>query len=136
MTTEPLGVTADEVITLNERIVASTGERHVLRDRGALEGALARPQTFFHYEDVTEVHFLAGYLILSVGKAHAFEQGNKRTAWLAGVLFILNNGYKLTMNDLAQKIIADIVERMMSDEDQVKQLIFWLDKYTDPAETA
>jgi death-on-curing protein len=41
----PIGV----VIELNQALVAATGERHFLRDRGLLESALARPQNAFAY---------------------------------------------------------------------------------------
>lgn len=34
-------------------------------------------------------------MLISVGRAHAFLQGNKRTALLAANLFLLRNGYQL-----------------------------------------
>jgi death on curing protein len=83
VTIEPVWVTADQVIALNKPIVTAKGEEHLVRDLSALEGAINRPQTYFHYKDIIEVHILAAYLVLAVGKAHAFEQGNKRTAWAA-----------------------------------------------------
>lgn len=126
MSVEPLWVTADEAIALNQVIVQATGESHFVRDQGALEGALNRPLNYFQYHDVEEVDALAAQLVLAIGKAHAFEQGNKRTAWAAGRLFIRNNGYRLKIENVPQITVAEIVEHMMVDATQVKRLIFWL----------
>ncbi|MCB2406296.1 type II toxin-antitoxin system death-on-curing family toxin [Rhizobium ruizarguesonis] len=123
MSVEPLWVTVDEAILLNQVIVQSTGETHFVRDEGALESALNRPRSYFDYHDVHEVAALAAQLILAVGKAHAFEQGNKRTAWAAGRLFIRNNGYRLKVENMPQIAIAGIVEHMMVDATQITRLI-------------
>ncbi|MBX4954744.1 type II toxin-antitoxin system death-on-curing family toxin [Rhizobium lentis] len=129
---EPLWVTADEVIELNKALVAATGEKHLVRDQGALEGALNRPVSYYQYDDVREVHFLAGYLTLAIGKAHAFEQGNKRTAWAAARLFIHNNGYSVKLTEMSQQVAAWTIDDMMNDEDRVKQLIHFLGSVIEP----
>ncbi|MBB4255289.1 death-on-curing protein [Rhizobium sp. BK008] len=117
---------------LNQVIVQATGETHLVRDHGALEGALNRPVNYFHYHDVDEVPALAAQLVLAVGKAHAFEQGNKRTAWAAGRLFIRNNGYHLKIEKVPQTTVAEIVELMMVDVAQTRRLIFWLRENIEP----
>ena len=50
--------TVDEVIAVHARLIAEFGGSLGLRDRGALESALARPQTGY-YEDILQeaVHF-------------------------------------------------------------------------------
>ncbi|ANL74303.1 addiction module killer protein Doc (plasmid) [Rhizobium phaseoli] len=132
MTIEPLWVTADEVIRLNERMVAATGETHLLRDEAALEGALNRPQTYFHYEDIFEVHVLAAYLVLAVGKAHAFEQGNKRTAWVAARAFLRKNGYRYVQADVPQEVIGKTIYDLMADETLFDEFVALLDKCVEP----
>ncbi|AXA41737.1 type II toxin-antitoxin system death-on-curing family toxin [Rhizobium leguminosarum] len=126
MSKDPRWVTAEQVIALNEVIVQSTGEKHFVRDEASLDGALNRPLSYYQYEGVSEVHFLAAYLILAIGKAHAFEQGNKRTAWAAGRLFIHNNGYFLEISEGSQSFVATMVEHLMIDENTVDVLIAWL----------
>ena len=98
-----------------------TGERHFLRDRGLLESALARPRNAFAYgeEDVVAlaVRFLAG-----VAQAHAFEQGNKRTAFIAMTEFLILNGYDLAIDDTerwADEVIA-LVEHRAGEPDLVR----------------
>ncbi|ANL87104.1 type II toxin-antitoxin system death-on-curing family toxin [Rhizobium phaseoli] len=126
--TEPLWTTAAEVIRLNELMVAATGETHLLRDGAALEGALNRPKTYFHYEGVIEVHVLAAYLVLAIGKAHAFEQGNKRTAWAAARAFLRKNGYRYVEADVSQKVIGNMIYDMMADEKLFDEFVAMLDK--------
>lgn len=62
---------------------------------GALEGALARPRNVFLYAADVDVLELACVLLIGIGRAHAFVQGNKRTALLAANMFLLLNGYAL-----------------------------------------
>ncbi|MBP2444002.1 type II toxin-antitoxin system death-on-curing family toxin [Rhizobium leguminosarum] len=125
-------MTADEVIRLNERMVAATGETHLLRDQAALEGALNRPPAYFHYEDVFEVHVLAAYLVLAIGKAHAFEQGNKRTAWVAARVFLRKNGYRYAEADVPQEVIGNMIYDMMADEKMFDDFVGLLDKCIEP----
>ena len=65
------------VIEHNRLEVEETGERHLLRDRGLLESALARSCNFYAFgkEDVLA---LAVVVLAGIARAHAFEQGNKR----------------------------------------------------------
>ncbi|MBY3025437.1 type II toxin-antitoxin system death-on-curing family toxin [Rhizobium leguminosarum] len=111
---------------MNDVIVRSTEETHFLRDNGALLGALNRPINHFHYNQMDRVDELAAHLVLAIGKAHAFEQGNKRTAWAAGRLFIHNNGYALELDEGTQRIVAVVVEEMMSNEAHIKHLVYFL----------
>jgi death on curing protein len=57
--TEPVWLSAEIVIYINERVVTRTGEPFLLRDRGLLESALAKPQNEFFYRHVEDVGSLA-----------------------------------------------------------------------------
>jgi death on curing protein len=65
---------------------------------------------------------LAVALMAGVARAHAFEQGNKRTAFGALRLFLRANGYDTAFDDTiswAEEIIA-LVEHRASEEDFVR----------------
>lgn len=54
-----------------------------------------------------------------IARAHAFEQGNKRTAFAAMRLFLRANGYDTSFDDTifwADEVIA-LVEHRISEED-------------------
>lgn len=100
-----------------------TGERHFLRDFGLLESALARPRNAFAYGE-EDIVALAVRLMAGIAQAHAFEQGNKRTAFVAMVQFLIMNGHDLTIEDAlpwAERVIG-LVEHRATEEEFVVAL--------------
>ncbi|ENU60698.1 death ON curing protein [Acinetobacter guillouiae MSP4-18] len=68
----------DFVIAVHDEILAlTTGLEGV--DKGELEGALARPDQQIHYNHVDDVYEIAAWYAVAIAKAHAFNDGNKRT---------------------------------------------------------
>jgi death-on-curing protein len=110
---EPRWIAIDDVIAINKRLLRSTSENHFLRDRSALEGAVHRPRFQAEYRDISSLSWLASCLVQSIGKAHAFEQGNKRTAWLAGRYFITVNGYWLILDAERQESLKHVIEDLI-----------------------
>lgn len=90
---KPKFVTAKEAISFNKSSVRDTGENHVLLSEGALQNAISRPINRYEYERIADVRSLAAATIFGISKAHAFEQGNKRTAFYSGLFFIEANGF-------------------------------------------
>jgi death-on-curing protein len=88
----------DLVETLHARQLDRHGGAHGLRDEGALESALARPENKAHYgcDDVFE---LAAAYLFGLAKNHAFIDGNKRTAIAAAAVFLMDNGYEIDTDD-------------------------------------
>ena len=68
--------TIDEVIAVHAQLIAKFGGSLGIRDRGALESALARPQSGY-YEDIIQE---AAALWESLSQNHPFVDGNKRIA--------------------------------------------------------
>ena len=67
---------------------------------------------------------LAVVLMAGVAQAHAFEQGNKRTAFAAMRLFLRANGYDTSFDDTvswADEIIA-LVEHRLTEDDFVRAI--------------
>ena len=93
MSLEPRWVPIEAVVAFNREEVDKTGESHELRDRAALERALAHPWNVWVYFMDRDIGTLAGRLYTSTANAHAFAAGNKRTAFRAAVAFIEANGY-------------------------------------------
>jgi death-on-curing protein len=120
---EPNWLPIEAVIEHNRLELADTGENHFLRDRGLLESALARPRNAFAYGE-EDVVVLAVSLMAGIARAHAFEQGNKRTAFAAMQLFLRINGYDTTFDDSvswADEIIS-LIEHRSTEEDFVRAI--------------
>jgi death-on-curing protein len=118
---EPQWLSVETVIEINRAVVLLTGEPHFLRDRGLLEGALARPQNAVAYGE-EDLVALAVRLLAGIAQSHAFAQGNKRTCFVAMVQFLNANGYDLAIEDSAawaDTIIA-LVEHRTTEEDFVR----------------
>jgi death-on-curing protein len=115
---EPLWLPIEAVIELNRTLVARSGEAHFLRDLGLLESALARPQNAFAYGE-EDIVVLGVRLMAGIAQAHAFEQGNKRTAFVALRLFLHPNGFDLAIDDTeawAEPVIG-LIEHRSTEED-------------------
>jgi death on curing protein len=120
---EPRWLSVETVTEINRALVAITGEQHFLRDPGLLESALARPQHAFAYGE-EDIVVLAVRLMAGIAQAHTFEQGNKRTAYIAMVQFLIENGWDVAIEDTlpwAQQVIS-FVEHSSTEEDFVRAL--------------
>lgn len=112
---------------MNDQILqrAGTGTGSV-RDMGALESAVMRPQMAAHYAGADLVAQMAT-LVAGVALAHAYVDGNKRTALAAGTTVLLLNGRRYVGDavELAQQIEA-LVLRTGSLSDALTAFTSWL----------
>ena len=123
MPNEPRWLPIEAVIEHNRLELGQTNEPHFVRDSGLLESALARPRNFYSYGE-EDIVVLAVALMAGIARAHAFEQGNKRTAFAALRLFLRANGYDATFDDTIQwadEIIA-LVEHRTTEEEFVRAI--------------
>jgi len=98
----------DDVLATHARLLALFGGAEGVRDRAALEAALARPQNGY-YQDVVEQ---AAALLESLSQNQAFIDGNKRTAIAITAAFLRVNGYRLEFEDLeAYTFMAGLYEK-------------------------
>lgn len=88
--------TVEETLVVHARLIARFGGLEGIRDRAALESALARPCSGY-YKDLIEE---AAALWESLSQNHAFVDGNKRVAVTVTAAFLRVNGYRLEFNDL------------------------------------
>ena len=116
-----------ELIRLNQLIVQRTGEPHTLLNEGGLESACARPINLYVYEGEDRIAYLATDLILGVGRNHPFEQGNKRTALAAAILFIQNNGWVLDHPDTDD--FGPLIEAVITGETHPNALAEEIDEH-------
>ena len=79
-----------------------------VRDEALLESALARPRQAAAYADDPTVPDLAALYTAGIVKNHPFVDGNKRTGFLLGALFLELNGFAFTatQEDAANAILA------------------------------
>jgi death-on-curing protein len=87
----PAWVPFAAVILIHDRQIARHGGAPGLRDRALLEMGCARPANLFADEGAGLDRLAAAYAF-GVAKAHAFVDGNKRTAFVTAATFLRLNG--------------------------------------------
>ena len=102
MPNEPVWLSADAAVAINQDTVAATGEPYGLRDLGLLESACGVPVNRRAYGGEEDIVRLAVSLMLAIARNHPFQQGNKRTGFLAGAAFLSANGYELAHGDTVE----------------------------------
>lgn len=95
-----LYLSVEQVLELHRQLAAEFGGARGLRDRGALEAAVARPRMTFGGEDLypalpEKAAALAHSLVLN----HPFMDGNKRVGAMAAELFLVINDAELRATD-------------------------------------
>ena len=82
------------VFAVHDRQVAEHGGLDGIRDLGAVESALARPQNLKAYGNPDAADLAAAYAF-GLARNHGFLDGNKRTAWVVARLFLADNGTRI-----------------------------------------
>ena len=104
---EPVWIDERDALALHDRLLALHGGAVGLRDDGLLKSALARPQQHFAYAESPDVVDMAGAYTWGIVRNHPFVDGNKRTGFVVGVLFLELNGYRFNASeeDAAQMVL-------------------------------
>ncbi len=114
----------DEVVAAHFRLIALFGGAQGVREIGALESALVRPQSGY-YKDIIEQ---GAALMESLSQNHPFIDGNKRTAIAVTAAFLRMNGWRLEFDDWeAYEFLIQLYER---DQFRFEPLAVWLRQHS------
>lgn len=104
---EPIWLDSRMAHAIHDRQLAEHGGAAGLRDKGALESALARPLNQWSYGEDDLVRLAAAYAF-GIARNHPFADGNKRTAWILARLFLMANGIEIDFDkiDAIQAVLA------------------------------
>ncbi len=81
-----------DALAAHDRLLVLHGGAPGVRDLGLLESGLARPKQLAAYGDAADLIALATAYTSGIVKNHPFIDGNKRTGFVIGVLFLELNG--------------------------------------------
>ena len=92
------------ILAVHDEQLAEHGGLSGVRDSGLLESAMARPEHLAAYgkPDIAELAASYGY---GIARNHPFIDGNKRTAFVAVLLFLAFNAYSFQATD-SDKVIV------------------------------
>ncbi|MGL4637095.1 MAG: type II toxin-antitoxin system death-on-curing family toxin [Beijerinckiaceae bacterium] len=87
------------ILAIHEEQLAQHGGGVGIRDEGMIDSALGRPQNLAAYNPDADLCDLAAAYAFGIAKNHPFIDGNKRTAYVAMELFLIEHGLLLTADD-------------------------------------
>jgi len=102
--------TLNALLKLHQQVIAQSGGAEGVRDRGAIESALAQPRMTFGGQDLyPTLADKAAALGFSLIKNHPFVDGNKRIGHLAMEMFLRLNGHEINASvDDQERIILGV----------------------------
>ena len=113
-------LTVADVLGIHTVLVQRYGGSPGVRDPGALEAALFRPQTGYYDDIVAE----AAALMESLAINHPLLDGNKRIAFAAADVFLRINGWRLQRAPM--QIYAEVMQMFESGRFDIAHLDPWL----------
>ena len=121
-------LTVADVLGMHSVLMQRYGGAAGVRDPGALEAALFRPQTGYYEDIVAE----AAALMESLAINHPFVDGNKRIAFAAADIFLRVNGWHLKRAPI--QIYSEMMQMFESGTFDIDHLDAWLRSFANPAE--
>ncbi|AEI81745.1 prophage maintenance system killer protein (plasmid) [Cupriavidus necator N-1] len=119
-------LTVADVLGMHTALMQRYGGAPGVRDPGALESALFRPQTGYYEDIVAE----AAAALESLAINHPFVDGNKRIAFAAADVFLRINGWRLQRPSM--QIHIEIIQMLESGTFDIAHLEPWLRAFARP----
>jgi death-on-curing protein len=95
MKTDWKWIDLEVVLAIHDQQIAEHGGTNGIRDIGLIESALARAKNLASHS-ASDVFDLAAEYGYGIARNHGFIDGNKRTAYVVTLLFLVLNGHDLT----------------------------------------
>jgi death on curing protein len=119
-------LTVAEVYRMQHLLIEMFGGLHGVRDKGAVEAAVFRPQTGY-YNSIEEE---AAALMESLGNNHGLLDGNKRIAFTAADVFLRRNAFYIEVE--GRDGHAFIHGSMDRHEFRFAQILDWIRQHIQP----
>ena len=119
-------LTIEEVLSIHEDQIAQFGGSLGLRDVGALESALLRPQMGY-YDGLNQE---AAAMMESLAMNHPFLDGNKRVAFFATATFLRLNGHFIDCD--SREAYDHFMGLFETNSFRFAELATWLEEHVKP----
>lgn len=96
---KPLWIEERDALAIHDRLLALHGGATGVRDRDLLGSALARPRQHHSYAKTSDVIEMAALYTAGIVRNQPFIDGNKRTGFVIGVLFLELHGFDFTASE-------------------------------------
>ncbi|CAI1096787.1 type II toxin-antitoxin system death-on-curing family toxin [Serratia marcescens] len=118
----------EDLVNINRDLILSQTPHEPIGvlNRNNLSSSQSRPSQIKYYDQTDDMFKLSSALIESLIQNHAFYNANKRTAMMAGYVFLLLNGYELTApgEDIVEMAVG-MANKEYNREDLEDWLCYW-----------
>ena len=115
-------LTVNQVIAMHDMVLGKSELAGLAKDK-SLGGALARVEFRAHYGLIEDVYDLAAMYAVAIAQAHAFNDANKRTAFVAMKTVLSGHNTNLV---LETKIAGDMIIKAAQGVLDEADLAAWL----------
>jgi len=119
---DPVWLGKAVVLAVHGRLLAEHGGAPGIRDAALLDSALAGPQHLLDYGD-PDIYDLAAAYTSGIVCNHPFVDGNKRTGFMAGYVFLVSNDLQLTDTEVD---VVQAVTLLAASEISESEYAAWL----------
>ncbi len=119
-------ISTADALFFHQQLIERYGGATEIRDAGALESALHRPQTGYYDTTIQE----AAALLESLVQSHPLVDGNKRVAFAVVDVFLRINGHTVTGDSTA--IYNQFIELLERQHFAMEHLVPWLQDIVKP----
>ena len=104
---KPRWLLVEFVVAVNKTTLAEHGGSEGIREMEMLESAMARPINKLAYESKSTIFDLAAAYSFGIAMNHPFVDGNKRTALIAGLVFLKTNGINFKADEAETTLVFE-----------------------------
>lgn len=117
-------LSVEEILRLHFQVIKDFGGSHGVRDESRLKPLVDVPrQAVFGQEQYPGIFEKAAVYLRNIIGDHPFIDGNKRTAVTVCGIFLMRNGYKLTVSP---KELEDFAVQVATQKLDVPSIAAWL----------
>lgn len=122
--TAPLFLSVEDVLAFHADTIAHEGGADGLRDPALLDSAVAMPQAMFGGVYLHDgIPAMAAAYLFHLCQAHAFVDGNKRTAILSSHAFLDVNGFEFSCDpDELYELVLSVADSSLSKDALTKRV--------------
>lgn len=101
-------ISTELVLAIHQTILENEPGLKGVADIGKLESALARIDNWMLYENTDNIFDIAALYAVAIAKAHAFPDGNKRTAMVTMLTYLDLQGIEIEPNYGLDDTMVDV----------------------------
>ncbi|UNU73644.1 type II toxin-antitoxin system death-on-curing family toxin [Moraxella nasovis] len=104
----------DFVIAIHDEILANEKGLKGIASMASLESCLSRIDNQMSYEPLDNVYLIGAFYAVALAKAHAFNDGNKRTALVVMLTYLDMQGINIAPNSGLDDLMVKVASSEMN----------------------